>query len=207
MVTLHILKPLKTAHKSYLFFKFYESFCKLKPQNNQMSNDTICFRFEHIRKPRLLSETQSALNCGMVCVRGRESSKLWSLGDTNIRDSFYHERGRKWQGPQDSHSTDCYEVCGMQKNGCRKRGILFISAQFEPRQPLVQQIYNKPTKSLAGFSCTFGSLLQMASISERPINMFYKMIKGPDEAIRFVQRKNVWRSCRRSIEIDLHMLT
>lgn len=166
-----------------------------------MSNDTICFRFEHIRHPRLFSETQSALNCGMVCVRGRESSKLWSLGDTNIRDSFYHERGRKWQGPQDSHSTDCYEVCGMQKNGCRKRGILFISAQFESQQPLTANLH-KATKRLAGFSCAFGSLLQMASISERPINTFYKMIKGLDKPIRFVQCKNVWRSCRRSIVID-----
>lgn len=77
-----------------------------------------------------------------------------------------------------------FVVC--RKTVAGKEGFFFISAQFESRQPLVQKIYTKQTKRLAGFSCAFGSLLQMASISESPINMFNKMIKGPDRPIHFV---------------------
>lgn len=126
----------KTAHVSI---------CKLKPQPHSMSNDTIGIIVECICHPHLFTETQSALNCGMVWVRGRESSKLWALGDTNIRDSFDHQRGRKWQGPQDSHSTDCYEVCGMQKNGCRKRGILFyLSIIWAMTATCTANLHNPP---------------------------------------------------------------
>ncbi len=163
-----------------------------------MSNDTICFRFEHIRHPRLFSETQSALNCGMVCVRGQAVVARW-----------YKYKGfiLPWEGKDVTGPTGLpqhrlfWSLWYVEKWLEEKRDSFHLSTIWVATATCTANLH-KPTKILAGFSCAFGSLLQMASIMERSVNTFYKMIKGLDKPICFVQCKHFWRSCRRSIVIS-----